>query len=388
MLTALLNRLRRETTSGRFVGEIDGLRFYAILAVLLFHVDGSLLAYRPWLRPDSLDADWLYTVTRAGHYGVQLFFVLSGFVLGMPFAEAVFAGGKRVSLPAYLQRRVTRLEPPYLINLTVMALLLILVNGALPEKVLPRYLASLFYVDSWLFGYPILVNFVAWSLEIEVQFYLLAPFLASIFHTRPARTRRLALLGAIILAPAAIHAGGLDDWHQGRTVLHNLPFFLSGFLIVDVWMNDWKRHPSRSVAWDFLGVCCCIGLITMARYEYSLPPSLVAVVLAALCAGIVVSGFRGAFQQCILPRGLLPAVGGMCYTIYLWHPAIKSSLCKAAAVIPTLPSALLERTLLLSSFVAIVIMCSVPFYLLFEKPFMRRDWPQRFMARLSRHRMD
>jgi peptidoglycan/LPS O-acetylase OafA/YrhL len=383
-LQALLNAVRRETTSGRFVGEIDGLRFYAILAVLLFHVDGSLMAYRPWLRAADGTEDWIYAITSAGHYGVQLFFVLSGFVLGLPFAEAALGGGKQVTLGAYLRRRVTRLEPPYAINLTVMAVLLVLVNGASPASIVPRYLAALCYVDSWLYGYPILVNFVAWSLEIEVQFYLLAPVLAGVFLIRNVRARRSLLLAGVAGVPFVVALAGLQNWHEGQTLLHNISFFLAGFLIVDLWLNEWQRCPSRTLLWDAVGVGCVAGIVVIANNETGLPVVVIQVVMAVLCAGIVSSGFRGAFQHHFLRSGMMPAFGGMCYTIYLWHPAIKSALCKAASALPPTPSATAERIALLCGIVVLILISAVPFFLLFEKPFMKRDWPSTFRASLRK----
>ncbi len=383
-LQSLLNAVRRETTSGRFVGEIDGLRFYAILAVLLFHVDGSLMAYRPWLRSAAGTEDWIYAITRAGHYGVQLFFVLSGFVLGLPFAEAALGEAKPVRLGAYLWRRVTRLEPPYVINLTVMALLLVLVNGVSAAIILPRYRAALCYADSWLYGYPILVNFVAWSLEIEVQFYLLAPLLARVFLIRNAQIRRLVLLGGILCMPLLIECAGLQAWHKGRTVLHNLSFFLAGFAIVDLWLTKWQRRPTQTMSWDAIGIACAAGIVAIAYNEAGIPFAVVQVALSALCAGIVVAGFRGAMQRRLLPTGILPAFGGMCYTIYLWHPAIKIALCKAALFVPPMPSASAERLTLLFCIVILILLFSVPFFLLFEKPFMKRDWPLALKAAIQK----
>ena len=383
-LQSLLSAVRRETTSGRFVGEIDGLRFYAILAVLLFHVDGSLMAYRPWLRAADGTEDWIYAITSAGHYGVQLFFVLSGFVLGLPFAEAALGEGKQVRLRAYLLRRVTRLEPPYAINLTVMALLLVLVNGASPASIVPRYLAALCYADSWLYGYPILVNFVAWSLEIEVQFYLVAPLLARVFLVHDAQIRKLVLIAGIVSMPFLVTLAGLQTWHEGRTLLHNLSFFLAGFLIVDVWLTKWQRRPSRTLAWDAIGVACAAGVVAIANNEVGIPIAVTQVVLTALCGGIVVAGFRGMIQRNFLPTGILPAFGGMCYTIYLWHPAIKSALCKAASCVPPMPSCLAERVALLCGIVVLILVSAVPFFLLFEKPFMKRDWPITFWERLRK----
>ena len=56
-------------------------------------------------------------VLEHGNYGVQLFFVISGFVLALPFASHYLCQTRAVSLRAYFLRRLTRLEPPYVLSM-------------------------------------------------------------------------------------------------------------------------------------------------------------------------------------------------------------------------------------------------------------------------------
>src|SRR5437667_40038 len=110
----LLVRLSRETSSGRFIPEMDGLRFVAIAMVVLFHLNGYLTAKA--VSPQyafTARSDWITQVALVGFRGVELFFVISGFILGLPFAAHHIAGAPRVSLSKYYLRRLTRLEPPY-----------------------------------------------------------------------------------------------------------------------------------------------------------------------------------------------------------------------------------------------------------------------------------
>src|SRR5262245_10743057 len=58
-----------------------------------------------------------------GRYGVQLFFIISGFILALPFAAERLAGARPVRLKAFYLRRLTRLEPPYFLVLTIFFLL-------------------------------------------------------------------------------------------------------------------------------------------------------------------------------------------------------------------------------------------------------------------------
>ena len=118
----ILLRLRRITSGATWIPEIDGLRFVAIFAVMLYHISGQTYSksdiawnIQDWDRP-------LLRMLGNGSRGVQLFFVISGFILGRPFARQYLLGEKRVKLSSYYLRRLTRLEPPYLLNLLLLTI--------------------------------------------------------------------------------------------------------------------------------------------------------------------------------------------------------------------------------------------------------------------------
>jgi peptidoglycan/LPS O-acetylase OafA/YrhL len=69
--------------------------------------------------------------------------VISGFILGLPFAAHYLKGKRAVPLRPYFLRRLTRLEPPYIINLLICFTLLVLVDGASVRTLLPHFGASL-----------------------------------------------------------------------------------------------------------------------------------------------------------------------------------------------------------------------------------------------------
>lgn len=79
------NHLRRRTTSGHWLPEIDGLRFIAILSVLLFHLQGQFDHHYSL----SIGPPFALAVRAFGfgNRGVQLFFAISGFILALPFAR-------------------------------------------------------------------------------------------------------------------------------------------------------------------------------------------------------------------------------------------------------------------------------------------------------------
>src|SRR5580658_2370258 len=102
--TLLASRFRRITSSVKYVPEIDGIRFVAILAVFIFHLAGDILRHSPPGYRDQLASNWVFWTTQRLNIGVQMFFVLSGFVLALPFATHYLRSGPPVSLKRYYLR--------------------------------------------------------------------------------------------------------------------------------------------------------------------------------------------------------------------------------------------------------------------------------------------
>ena len=139
-----LRRLSRITTSGRYIPELDGLRFIAIASVFVQHVQQIVMRDLPQDALISLPA----RLVRDYRIGVELFFVISGFILGLPFAEQHLRGGRAVRLRAYYWRRLTRLEPPYVLSLGLCALILVFQDGQNWGGIGMHLLASTFYVHN------------------------------------------------------------------------------------------------------------------------------------------------------------------------------------------------------------------------------------------------
>src|SRR4051812_28190532 len=104
----LLGRhLRRRTSSLAYEPAIDGMRFIAIALVVLHHMAGYAHVRFAGLHggADGVTFAPLETVAHNGSFGVQLFFAISGMVLGWPFALAAAGRRKPVALGSYFLRR-------------------------------------------------------------------------------------------------------------------------------------------------------------------------------------------------------------------------------------------------------------------------------------------
>ena len=358
----------RVTSSGFFLPQIDGLRFVAILAVFLFHLGIFVKAKSPVL-PGAGWADALLGhVIDKGDLGVQLFFVISGFILALPFAAHFLEGRPPGRLGSYYLRRLTRLEPPYFINLALIVTLLVFVNHQPAGELLPDLFASAGYVSYLTMGHPSLINSVAWSLEVEVQFYLLAPVLSLVFCIGSASARR-ATIAVAMLAGVILQQGlGFTE----KTLLGNLQYFMAGFFLCDLYLSRWKRNLSARWGWDLGALLAWIAMGAAHRLGAAWAWSLPVLILIAYCGA-----FRGAIFAKVLGNPWPATIGGMCYTIYLYHYFLISLAGRFTA--HWLPTASYPLAVLVQFFLITPIVlagCGVLF-VIFERPFMNPEWPAR-----------
>ena len=367
----ILRRLSRETTSGRFIPEMDGLRFVAISMVVLFHLNGYFMAKAAFYERGATAPDWLCRTALVGFHGVELFFVISGFILALPFAAHHLAQAPAVSLRKYYLRRLTRLEPPYFATIFLLLPLEILVHHNTVSMFYGHLAASLGYVHNLIYGAPSTVLGVAWSLEIEVQFYLLVPLLTLVFAIREPWLRRSVLIG-LTFATLAAQTFWSPQPRFALSILAYLQFFLIGFLLADVFLTVWRSSPQRSFRWDLIALAgwplLFLALQSQALTHWVFP----GLVFALYCAA-----FRGRWINRLLCNRWITAVGGMCYSIYLIHYEVISAVgrfTKALGAHLPNPVYLVLQFALVGS--TIVVICGLYFVAL-EKPCMRRDWPQR-----------
>jgi peptidoglycan/LPS O-acetylase OafA/YrhL len=354
----IYHALSRVTSSGQFIPQIDGLRFIAIASVVLYHLMGFLIekAHTESFRTATM----IGRALDRGWFGVDIFFVISGFVIALPFAQHHLRGGPAVNLSRYYLRRVTRLEPPYVICITVCFVLLILVKGDVFADLLPHYLATLTYTHNLIYRDFSTINSVAWSLEVEIQFYLLAPLVACVFAL-PKIERRTVLVGSVVLLAV------LQPFLRGViTVATFAHFFLAGFLFVDLYLSQERTH---SLAFDATGVLAAASLFWLTGEHDQVYYS--PLWILATCAALLIfclSAFRGRLLSRALSIQWVTIIGGMCYTIYLYHVLVFSFVGRFVHGRPLASGAAMLATLLIA--------CAILF-VLFEKPFMRRNMSPR-----------
>lgn len=369
----LPNLLKRDTAGGQYLPLVDGLRFLAILPVLVQHMSERLIEHSTVSFSTPIEQDQLAFLASRGTIGVFLFFAISGFMLSLPFARHHLEGAKSPTLKHYFVRRFTRIEPPYLVWMTVFALVLLVQGTWTVGDLFPHWLASCFYLHNFIYGEYSVINPVAWSLEIEIQFYLIAPWLVGLFFSiKNARTRQWVLLGSIFGYVALQHALGWQHSPLKPTLLGQMQHFLVGIWLADCYLTRWQKSPSANTAWDWAVVP---ALLTMAyTWAEEFAKSLA---FGGALMVVFTAAFKGRYFSQLLRNQWVAVIGGMCYTIYLTHlPLLELQMVFTKSLALTshyLPNLLLQLAIGLP----LVLASSAVFYLVLEKPFMKKTglWP-------------
>lgn len=355
------------TSGKKFIPEIDGLRFVAIVPVILFHILKQMERY--YAAFIAQVPEFLRNLIHNGDRGVRLFFVISGFVLALPFARHHLEGAKPVSLKRYFLRRLTRLEPPYLLSLALLFALIIVSKGIPWRSLLPHLLASSIYLHNLIFSERSTISPVTWSLEVEIQFYILVPVLTAVFMLRNTMKRRAVLAVAIVLIGLAQTI--FPPPEDGRviiSIIYYIQFFLTGFLLADLYILTNKSE--RSLIWDFLGGVACVAL-------FLVPDTSIQLTGPVLLLTFTWSALKGPNMGTLFRHVTIVTIGGMCYSLYLVHFSLIALATKLAGRHPV---DMIAASLLLVGVIGTL------YFVLIERPCMNPNWPSDLMRKLRAKR--
>jgi len=316
---------------------------------------------------------------------VPLFFAISGFILSVPFAHHFINHGKKIDLKQYYLRRVTRLEPPYFIVMICIFFAEIIIGNYDFQTLLPSLGASLIYSHDLIFHQTPLVTVVAWTLEVEIQFYSIAPFLFKIFAL-PKIIRRLIIVFFIIVFVI------LQYFYPPTflSIYGHAQHFLTGILLADFYVCGFAIDFFKQKWIALLAPVIFFTMFLMPRWEQTLPPYERPFVPGQLCMAISFPFLLGLLYYIILRNEIvkkvfsykfIPIIGGMCYTTYLVHYTVISMLGRLTVKVHFtnyyLPNLFLQFVLLI---IPILLVASV-FYLFIERPFMSKKWIDKLMKR-------
>jgi peptidoglycan/LPS O-acetylase OafA/YrhL len=364
-----------------FIPEIDGLRFFAIFTVMLFHLNTTIIG------STSMGIDqWKLEVPTESiaHFGwwlirfdigVKVFFAISGFILTIPFLKQRLYAGSEVKIKDYLYRRLTRLEPPFVISLAFFFGVHLFVLNADFRTLLPHLLSGLVYGHVLIYGTPNPVNPVTWSLETEAQFYVFLPLIVGLIFASEYKVVRFAAFLFLFIGGALlkeyIFEKGLS--HLSGSFFAYFGNFAVGAVFSYLYLTgmEWFKRE-KTIFFDLIG-----GLSILIMFYYYKPQALWQnhIILNFAILGLFISTFRGYLLNRLFTFAPVYLIGGMCYSIYLLHYAFYHLLVPVTLKY-TLDwsywSLFVVQAVIVLTFTIIV---SAIFYLLIEKPCMDKNWP-------------
>ena len=304
------NRRKHARGDGR-LAELDLLRFIAALAVVAFHY---LVAFASvWGdRPAELFPA-LAPVAGLGILGVELFFIISGFVILM----TVWGRG----LSGFARSRLVRLYPAYWLSLAAVAA----VYGLTGAKALdPKLSPGEYLLNASMFQRLFKVtdaSGVYWSLWAELRFYLLIAILVIVGVTYG----RVLVFAGVWLA-AAVGAELLGNDLVNEIVMPRYaPYFIAGMALYLI-----RKHGSAWLPWLYVAAGYGIsihsalervhGRIKLAGFKNMPVSDLSVIITITLIFGVMAVAALGLLR--LKPSKTLTALGGITYPLYLFHGVV------------------------------------------------------------------
>ncbi len=387
------------------IAVLDGLRALAIVLVLARH---SVRPFWPdltqsFLKLGPIDLGAIFI---NGWMGVDLFFVLSGFLITSHLLSRHFQTSKSLhvephhrDLGPYFKRRFLRIAPAYYFVLILACL------GAFPFFPYPestqglawRYIYHLFFMQDY---FPSDIIMVFWTLALEVKFYLALPFMLWLMFKIKSPFWRLFLPCVILLSQPVLRyifvTYGMEPFSDYeryffglRTQFH---FSLDGFMVgvlCACFMHDKdiaalisRLRVANALFWGGLAVCLGLALsgplvdVHVSIFDKTLMPFLIALGFGGMLLGLL----GGCFGCKVFQGRSLTFIALISYSLYLIHmPMLFLAEVMARKVIVFEAfSDQLGYVLFLPFFLALSVFASTLMYVFIEKPFI--DWSHKKKA--------
>lgn len=329
----------------RHVDVLDGVRAIAIFIVAWFHI-----WQQSWMWPVleigsySLNLD---SLVRSGYMFVDVMLLISGFLLFLPYARQRALGEKPPSIPTFYARRAARILPSYwlvLLLVFVISAMVTQLGYSLPQGWFSQggsFEWAAFWKDllshltfTQVFSYDTYVatrfDVVLWTLAVEVQFYLIFPFLAKLFVRWPVWT----WLG-MAAAGLAFRYGVVLPAEDTTLLVNQLPAFLDVyangmlFAIIYVRLAKQLKHTSATrILFTILSILLLFPLWQLVRNQAASPGHAAIRVaqaqnrfyLSVLCVCFIVAAANaGKGLRFLLSNRFMRLCSAISFQFYIYH---------------------------------------------------------------------
>jgi peptidoglycan/LPS O-acetylase OafA/YrhL len=283
---------------------MDLLRFLAALAVMLFHysyrghaADNLTMMSYPGLAP----------IFKYGYLGVELFFMISGFVILMTAANR--------SLREFVVARMVRLYPAFWTCCTITFVVTLAIGESPHTTSLPRYLANMTMLSG--FVGIISIDGVYWSLFVEIQFYALVGLLVVSGHTH--RAEQFLWLWLLVSAVLAIHPVGVL---YSLLIAEYSAFFIAGAGSFLIWSNGLSLPRAALIACSW-GLALFQSLQKLRSFERHFNTTFdIFVVEGMITLFFAVMLLIALRRTAFVSRKEWVVLGAISYPLYLFHQNI------------------------------------------------------------------
>lgn len=367
---------------------LDGLRAVAILLVVALHVAHPLYLVLgdSFVPLGSVPFTWFLL---NGWVGVQLFFVLSGFLITGQLLSLERSDDARYQVFHFWKKRFFRIAPAYYIILILLCLT-VAVETPAPDAadlygLTGQFLShALFMQDTYPVNLPHV--FYLWSLATEMKFYALSPFIVmGLLRLREAA--RLPVLASIIMILLALKVIIFIEYGPAPTQLAffldiRRPFYMAidslmvGMICQCAWQNRHIRDLLTRKIWSFSllygGIGLAVALMAFTHpyldntgaglgfFQHTFFFTLIAIAFGMILLGLICGAQGAGLFEC----GFLGKISTISYSLYLIHPLLVTvSISLVQLLVPYMSSPFL---IWLFSFAVVLILSAGPSLLLYH----------------------
>ena len=241
---------------------LDGIRALAILIIVWYH-----FWQQNWISPTigSFSIDY---IPRYGYLLVDMMILISGFCLFIPYARAMVYKDKMPKMKDFYIKRIARIVPSYYLALIIFFIFWLLGRGIFNGFFFKDTIMHLLFVHNWSSDTLLYTCFngVLWTVAIEVQFYLIFPFIAKMFTKKP-------IITYVIMMAMGIFCTWII---KSNVTSNNLSFYVNHFLtFIPVFANGilaswlymlYTKKKKRNIITDLLFMIMSISCIMVYCY--------------------------------------------------------------------------------------------------------------------------
>jgi peptidoglycan/LPS O-acetylase OafA/YrhL len=371
------------------IPELDGLRAIAIILVINAHFHFYIKAI-PFFNP----------ITTSGWFGVQLFFLLSSFLLSLPYIQAAIDNREQQQVWQFYRRRILRICPLYYFSILVFVASIYLTNSTDDKPTLAGIIAHLFFLNN----FPIeldKINSVYWSLAVEWHFYLIMPLIGLClyqFLSRQQYKKLTIFLFCLLLIPIIVRTyGGIFmgiRMAPGNYMsfvyfssLSNLDAFVSGIAgaIIYAHLEQIKKNIPTYFWKAIFGVSVATLYYLMYYYHTSSLAGLThtnlfnpiffhttinLAWLGLLLSSLVLKTGLWKYWRRLLNSRTMEYIAVLSYSLYIWHLPINNLVAQVLVELNVSPSYIFNLARLFFATVITLIISHVTYHYL-ELPILK-----------------